>query len=576
MNLPPQNNPFERALKMHQAGRFAEAERLYRKVISKHPGDWRAHYNLASVLSAQGRLDEAISAYRQTVRLNPSLADVQSDLGNALRNKGEVDAAIECYLRALKLAPNHVYALNGLGVSLIDKGDRPGAGAAFERVIQIQPDFASTHNNLGKLRHEAGDMDGAMESFRRAIALQPNAGEVYCSLGNVLKDVGQVDQALAHYAKAMALSPQFLSSHANRIWLLHFQPGQDAKAILREQRRWNDAIAKPLGGRIVAHDNDRSPQRRLRIGYVSGDFRDHVVGRNILPLVREHDRQAVEVFCYSNVERRDEFTARYRALADHWRDIRALSEEQAAELIRRDKIDILVDLSLHLADNRLLVFARKPAPVQVTFAGYPGGTGLDTIDYRLTDPWLDPPGEHDDDYAERSIRLPESFWCYDPDAMQVTDAPEPGPPPAARNGYVTFGCLNNFCKVSDGALDLWVRILKRVPGSRLLLMAPPGSARDRVAARLAPGGEAGGGVEAGRIRYVAYQPRPAYLQTNAEIDIVLDTVPYNGHTTSLDALWMGAPVITLVGRTVVGRAGLSQLRNLNLTDLIATTPQQFV
>jgi predicted O-linked N-acetylglucosamine transferase (SPINDLY family) len=386
-----------------------------------------------------------------------------------------------------------------------------------------------------------------------------------------LKDVGQIDLALSHYAQAIARSPQLLPIYDNRLYSLYFHPDYDAKAILHEQRQWNDAIAKPLSVRIAPHDNDRSPERRLRIGYVSGDFRDHVVGRNILPLVREHDRHAVEVFCYSNVGRKDDFTAKYQALADHWRDIRQISDDQAAQLIRRDKIDILVDLSLHLGDNRLLVFARKPAPLQVTFAGYPGGTGMRSIDYRLTDPWLDPPGQNDDDYAERSIRLPESFWCYDPDAMQVTDAPEPGPPPAASNGYVTFGCLNNFSKVSDVALDLWARILNRVPGSHLLLMAPPGSARDRVLARLAQDG-----IAADQIRFVPFQPRRDYLQTFREIDIVLDTVPYNGHTTSLDALWMGAPVTTLVGRTVVGRAGVSQLNNLNLTDLIAATPEQFV
>jgi predicted O-linked N-acetylglucosamine transferase (SPINDLY family) len=236
-------------------------------------------------------------------------------------------------------------------------------------------------------------------------------------------------------------------------------------------------------------------------------------------------------------------------------------------MIRQDRIDILVDLTMHMERGRLLAFARKPAPVQVCWLAYPGTTGLTTIDYRLTDPHLDPPHAIDSYYSEHSLRLPDSFWCYDP----LTNSPLVNLLPALTNGYIRFGCLNNFCKLNDATLQLWARVLKRVEKSRLLLLAPEGSARERVVQTLADAG-----VSAEQISFVSRQPRSTYLEVYHHIDIGLDTLPYNGHTTSLDSFWMGVPVVTLVGTTVVGRAGKSQLHNLALLDLIAHTPEQFV
>ena len=245
----------------------------------------------------------------------------------------------------------------------------------------------------------------------------------------------------------------------------------------------------------------------------------------------------------------------------------ALRTQQVAERIRSDRIDILVDLALHTANNRLLVFARKPAPVQVTWLGYPGTTGLSAIDYRLTDPYLDPPGLFDAFYSEESIRLPDTFWCYDP----LTDQPPVNALPALENGFITFGCLNNFCKVNDGCLALWAQVLQAVPQSRLLLLAPRGQAREHVLARLQQEG-----IAAPRVEFADRQPRLEYLKLYHRIDLGLDPLPYNGHTTSLDAFWMGVPTLTLVGKTVVGRAGWSQLCNLGLKELAAETPEQYV
>ena len=348
---------------------------------------------------------------------------------------------------------------------------------------------------------------------------------------------------------------------------LHYHPDHDARAIQAELRRWDAQFAAPLARLIRPHTNEASPDRRLKIGYVSPDFRDHAVGRNLLPLFREHDHRPLEIFCYADVIRPDALTRRFQGHADVWRDVLGRTDDQVAELIREDRIDVLVDLALHTACNRLLVFARKPAPVQVSFAGYPGSTGLSAIEYRLTDPYLDPPSLDDPDSAAEPVRLPDSFWCFDP----LTDEPAVNSLPARASGFVTFGCLNNFVKVNALVLALWARVLRAVGRSRLLLLAPEGQFRRGIVQRLEQEG-----VASDRLVFVPRQPRRQYLELYHGIDLMLDTVPYNGHTTSLDALWMGVPVVTLVGGTTVGRAGLSQLTNLGLPELVAATPEEFV
>jgi predicted O-linked N-acetylglucosamine transferase (SPINDLY family) len=311
---------------------------------------------------------------------------------------------------------------------------------------------------------------------------------------------------------------------------------------------------------------DRSSGRRLRIGYVSPDFRDHCQSLFTIPLLSHHDHSKFEIFCYSNVERPDQFTARITQYADQWRDIRALDDEAVCDLIRADEIDVLVDLTMHMAGGRPLVFARKPAPIQIAWLAYPGTTGISAIDYRLSDPRLDPPG-FESHYTEKTIRLPDSFWCYDPLAAE----PAVNSLPALSRGHVTFGCLNNPCKLTDRTLRLWGRVMGELPDAELILMASPGQQRARLLGRL---GEQGIGPE--RIGFLPYRPRGEYLRSYHQIDIGLDTFPYNGHTTSLDALWMGVPVVTRIGQTCVGRGGLSQLFQLNLLELAGETDDAFV
>jgi protein O-GlcNAc transferase len=419
---------------------------------------------------------------------------------------------------------------------------------------------------VGNQRLAEDRPDEALACFKQVLGLKPNDWVALNNVAAAYVYQARLDDAIACYHQALSADPSCIQAHDNLLFTLQFSPDYDAAAILAECRRWNQEHAAPLERFIEPHTNDRKPDRRLRIGYVSPDFRQHVLTMFMLPLFESHDRQQFEIFCYSDVASPDFVTARLRPLANAWRDIHAISDEQVAARVRRDAIDILIDLKAHGERNRLLVFARKPAPVQVTWFSFPGTTGLTTIDYRVTDPYLDAPGLFDACYSEQSIRLPDNFGCYSPIALTPVSSL-----PALHNGYITFGGLNAFFKVNRRVLDLWAQALQAVERSNLIMLAPEGSGRQWVLDTMKAAG-----ISADRIEFVGKQPRGRYLETYHRIDIALDTLPYNGHTTTLDALWMGLPVVTLVGQTVVGRLGSSLLTNVGLPQLIAQSPEEFV
>jgi protein O-GlcNAc transferase len=432
-----------------------------------------------------------------------------------------------------------------------------------------KPDSVDAYYNLGVVLAKQEKLDEAVAQYQEVLRLKPDHVGAYVNLGGVFKDQGRLDDALAAYRTALEIKPDAADApliHSNVVHTLNYHPGSDDRTIREECARWNQRHGEPLEKLIVPHANHADPERRLRIGYVSPDFRAHVDSFFTIPLLSNHNHRRFAIFCYAHVAWPDAITQRLRGYADTWRSTIGLTDQQIADLVRADQIDILVDLKLHTAHNRLLVFARKPAPVQVTWLGCPGTTGLAAID-RLTDPYLDPPGPFDGCYSEESIRLPHTFWCYDP----FCDQPPVNSLPALESGIVTFGCLNSFCKINDTCLALWADVLKEVQASRLLLRVPPGQTRARTLAKLQERG-----IAEGRVEFVNRVNRPEYLALYHRIDLGLDPLPYNGHTTSLDAFWMGVPTVTVVGKTVVGRAGRSQLCNLGLDELAVETASQYV
>jgi predicted O-linked N-acetylglucosamine transferase (SPINDLY family) len=549
-------------------GRLDEALSAHHRAIQLQPGLAAAHNNLGNALMDQGRHDEATAAYCRAIELKPAYAEAESNLGNALKEQGRLDLAVAAYRRALAIRPDYAEAHSNLGIALKEQGLLDLAVAAHRRAIALKPEYAGAYSNLGNALKEQGCLDLAIGAYRRALALGPDPDGTHTNnLGNAFKEQGRLDEALACFRKAVELKPKDAMAASNLLMSLHYHPDYDAPSILAEHRQWARQYADPLAAGARPHTNDRSPDRKLRVGFVSADFREHPVGRSLLPIFRYHDRGQAEFIAYSDVRGEDEVTGALRSLADHWHSIVGVGDQDVADRIRADRIDILVDLALHSARNRLLVFARKPAPVQVTMVGMPATTGLMAMDYRLTDPYLDPPGTGDDAYSEQSIRLPHSFWCYQP--------PEEAPPvselPARDRGFVTFACVNQFVKVSHAAIALWIEILHGVPTARLVIESQPGGHRETARALF----EAGG-IAADRVEFTPKLPRKAYFERFRTLDVGLDPFPYNGHTSSLDALWMGVPIITVRGRTAVGRGGVSMLSNLGLPELIAETPRQYV
>jgi len=548
------------------AGQVPEAIAAFRRALAEQDDFPIAHNNLGNALQTVRQVDRALEVLRRTVARWPEFADAWYNLGNAAFAAGLFQEAAEAYGQALTLVPGHVAAANNLGNVLQAMGRNEEALATYLEVLKRNPEFVDAYNNASAAARALGRMDQAAGLLREAIELRPDFHITHCNLGNVLKDIGLMEQAVLSFRRALELDPTDAVTHSNLAYAVCFLPGFGPGAILRENLLWDRAHGQPApGGR--AYPNDPDPDRRLRIGYVSPDFREHCQSLFTLPLLSHHDHSRFEIFGYARTTKPDAVTDRIAGLMDGWCDTSSLDDDQVADRVRSDRIDILVDLTQHMSNGRPRMFARKPAPVQVAWLAYPGTTGLAAMDYRLTDPYLDPPGEHDDWYSETSLRLPDTFWCYDP----LTAGPLPGPLPALANGYVTFGCLNNFCKVNPAVLHLWARVISAVPGSRLLLLCPPGSQRQRVLDTLAQGG-----VGAERIEFAAFRPRPDYLGLHQRVDLGLDTFPYNGHTTSLDAFWMGVPVVTRTGGTVVGRAGWSQLCNLGLGELAATSDEKFV
>lgn len=555
----------ERAIQHQRRNELAAAEALYREVLAQDPGELTALHLLSAVLLQRAQDAEAAEWLERALKRAPDQPVFLANLGEAYRRLGRLADASVHLRRAVALKPDLAEAHYTLGLVSQAQGQVDTALASYRAACLLRPGLIQAHAGTAEVALDLGRVDEALDACTHALEIDPRCAEAHNWRGLALREIGRIGEAADAFRLALECRPNYATAHSNLVYVLAFSPNSDTRTIAEEGRRWSERHAVGRSSRL-ALANDADPDRRLRVGYVSPHFLYHCHSLFLLPLFRHHDRAKVEVFAYSAVEQPDAFTERVRESCDQFRDIHGLDDARAAELVRHDGIDILVDVAMHLSGCRLGTFAFKPAPVQVTWLAYPGTTGLDAMDYRLTDVFLDPddaPG----DYTEESVRLPETFWCYDP----LSDEPSCGPLPALRNGYITFGQLNTFAKASDGALAAWARILGSVEGARLILLARPGRSRER-ARRIFIEHD----VDPDRVQMVDYQPRPQYLSLYQSIDIALDTFPHNGGTTSLDAFWMGVPVVTLIGRTAVGRAGLCYAANLDLRGLAASSVDEYV
>jgi predicted O-linked N-acetylglucosamine transferase (SPINDLY family) len=553
----------------HQ-NRLDDAIACYHAALKSKPDYAIACNNLANAHRDRGDLVQAKKFYQKALDLKPDFAEVLNNLGNVLMEQGNLNDAILKYQTALRIKPDYCEAYNNLGNAFQEQKDLTAAIHCYENAIQINPQYYKAFNNLGNAYQRQGRLNQAVICYQKTIGIRPGYSEAFNNIGNALVEFGKISEAIGAYTKALELNPAYTVAHSNLLLSLQYHTGIDLSAHYAAASKWWQQQAQSYL-QPVSFEPLNNRQKKLKIGYISPDFRQHSVSFFLLPFLQNHDCKVDEIFCYSAVKSPDILTDRIRKLSDHWCSIMGLSDMTVAEQVRRDGIDILVDLAGHTSENRLLVFAHRPAPVQVTWLGYPGTTGMPVIDYRLTDDIADPPGESDKYHSESLIRLPQGFLCYGP----PKDAPEVSGLPARRNGCITFGSFNNLPKINPEVIGLWSRLLHQVVDSRLVLKSKQ-FADEHVRQRfLALFFDCG--VAAERVTLL---PRVAstagHLSLYHQVDIGLDPFPYNGTTTTCEALWMGVPVITLRGDRHAGRVGASILTRLGLGDMVAEDEDKYV
>ena len=584
----------------HGRGQLAAAAEAFAAVAQREPRHAEARFMLGLIAQQQRQWPAAIDQYRAAVAIDPSHAKAANNLGRALLDSGDVAGGLAVLRDVVARHPNHVSGHLNLADGLRRSGDRSAAMAAYERAVETDPTSSAAHAGLGGmlaeagrrdqavdlLRHAAaldprsatphynlarvlqdgGDLDGAESHARRAIELQPTHADAWRTVGNLLGLAGDVPAAVAAQRRVVDLNPDLPGGPSNLLLSLNYLPDLTPSAVADAHRNWARRWADPLAGANLS--NATNGGRPLRVGYVSADFKAHPVTTFVGPVLAAHDPAAVDVFCYASVDRPDAVTAALRTTVPHWRDIAGLTDAAAADVIRADGVDVLIDLGGHTAGNRLGVFARRPAGVRVTFLGYPATTGMAAIDYRITDAVADPPGASEAFHTERLLRLDGGAWAYRPGGL-----PPVSPPPCVVNGFVTFGSFNNLPKLTPAVLGTWAAILRNTAGSRLVLKAVGlgGTAgRAYVARHLV-------GVEPARVDLLPWTADAAsHLSAYGRVDVALDPSPYNGTTTTCEALWMGVPVVTLAGQSHAGRVGASLLSHAGLGEWVTESGEAYL
>lgn len=548
------------------------AEQCFRRALEHDAEYVESLNNLALLLNRCGRYADAERMCREALRLKPDFAGAVNNLGSILLNLGSYADGVAQYREALRLQPDMVEVQVNLAVSLDEPGRLIGLMDHFHRMLEHNPKSYIALIRLGQAHLALSELEKAEDFARRACAQNPELIDPYGLLTSVLGRQGDVSGTLECFHQALERGGG-LATRGSYLFHLLYDPACTAERFFEEASEWNRLCTEVIGhlvSDVSSFSNVRDPNRKLRIGYLSKDFCAHSVAFYIEPVIVRHDRQHFEIFCYANLHHPDAVTERFKRMADSWREIALMNDDDLSRMIREDRIDILVDLSGHTSGARSSALARRLAPLQINYLGYPATTGLSTIDYRIVDAITDPPGIADQLHSEKLLRLPGGFLTYQP----ASAASPVAPPPCLSNGFVTFGTFNNINKVNDNVVDVWSRILHEVPDSRLMLkgeaMGFPRSRQrvlDQFAAR---------GVAPAQLVLNHWQDVAGHLNSFAALDIGLDPFPYNGTTTTCETLWMGVPVVTLLGDRHSGRVGASLLIQLGMPELVCDSVDTYV
>ncbi len=548
------------------------SSRQGRGLSTPQGGGQKRTYAAAHCFFVNGRLRAAEAAVRRILVLHPKDFDALLLLAEIHCEKDEPKHAETLSRRAVVSKPGSSLAQHRLGVAFRKQQCYEKAVRCFRRALALEPCFAEAHLDLGQALHQQGSLGQAVKSFYRALAINPVMARGHYRLGNSLWNQGQIAPAIECYRRAIALKPNYGAALSNLAFTMNYD-AEASRSEIYAAHRARAAMLPALQLFDRSYSNDRRPERRLRIGYVSGDFCEHSVSYFFEPLLASHNHSEVEVFAYSSLDsaEEDETTGRLRSLADHWISICHWDDKHAAEQIREDRIDILIDLGGYTTRGRLALFALKPAPVQVNWMGYLNTTGLAVMDYRITDEIADPAGETDRFNSETLVRLRPPFLCYRP----FDHAPPVSALPAYEAGHLTFGSFNDLPKLTPGVIKLWAKLLHTVRGSRLIIKTE--QMRDAPTASLLRSRFADEGIAPERIDLLAWRVRTVHhLARYGLVDVALDPFPFNGVTTTCEALWMGVPVVTLRGDRPYARVGASLLASVGLQEFVTEDPESYV
>jgi predicted O-linked N-acetylglucosamine transferase (SPINDLY family) len=556
---------------LEREGQIEEAMQRYDAAIRQSPAMPRAHLNRGNLLLLKGDAKGAMLAYSAALACDPGYAAGHFNMGNAYAQSGRHQDALAAYTRAIALKPDFTDALVALGCTQEDLQLRSDAQASYRRALVLAPDYAQVHNNLGNVLRDSGQFEDAVHSYARCIELQPEFAPAHANLTNVLQSLGKYEAAENSCRRALAITPGDLATRTSLLFALNFRNDHQEGLALSEARQFGAWAAR--NARPFSHwPNKPDVNKCLRVGFVSGDFQNHPVAyflEGVVAALAQLSEGRLTLLAYPTHIQADQFTQRLKRHFHVWRPVADMNDERLAHLLRDDALDLLIDLSGHTGHNRLGAFAWKPAPVQLSWLGYFATTGVGAIDYLIADPWTLPLAE-EANFTEKIWRLPHTRLCFTP----PDDAPPVSELPALRAACVTFACFNNLGKMSDAVARLWSRVLLAVPGSRLFLKSPQlgeASVRHSVRARFAALG-----IDGERLILEGLSPRAEYLAAYQRVDIALDPFPYTGGTTTMEALYMGVPVLTLAGSSLLSRQGLGLLMNAGLPEWVAGDADAYV
>ncbi|MGE0563855.1 MAG: tetratricopeptide repeat protein [Pseudolabrys sp.] len=593
------------AVAEYQGRNLDEAERLFRRAIAANPRSPEVHSNFSLVFSARGDFQSALAECDKALALMPGFADAHCNRANALRALGRKDEALAAIDRAVALKPDSAQAHNIRGSLLHDLRRSGEAVASYDRAIAINPGLVEALSHRAAILYEAKNFDAALDSYDRILSLAPDVldarlarakilhrkqrideavgeyieilsrrpddCEILTLLGQCEEARGNVDATLSYYDRALAIQPDFVHAVHNRIYAIDFSDRVDEAGKQAARAHWWQHIGAKIADRYGAFarrfDNVRDPDRRIVVGYVSADFRKHSVAVVFRPVLRLHDHSRFEVVCYSNTPNQDEWTSEFRQIADRWHDVSQWTDDRLTEQIIVDRVDILVDLSGHSAGHRLEVFARKPAPIQVTAWGNATGSGIPAFDYLFSDPVAVPP-EARHLFAEEIYDLPCAI------SIEQIDSGPSSDPPSLSQPFTTYGVFNRVNKISDQALDAWAALLRADPAARLAVKhsaLDDETVRQRLTQQLLARG-----VSGERIALRGETNREDHLDAIRKVDICLDTFPYNGGVSCWEPLSVGVPVISTLGRTVANRISASILTSIGMQEWVATDVETYI